>query len=350
MNEVDVSKVKQLWGSTEGTWRAAEWLHWLQHPKVQERINVMATGDSGKDRYQYFLEHYCPLRSDRRTRVKRALTLGCGHGEFERGLSKYSFAETHEGVDIADGAVAEATRLAEAQGLGHLRYRVADLNTIELPESSYDVVFGISSIHHVAQLEHLFREVLLSLKPGGYFVLDEFIGPSQFQWPDEQVAIINEQLEKLPEEFKYAINNSDLVKACVGRPSLEHMNAYDPSEAIRSGEIMGLLPWYFDVIDVKGYGGTLLHLLLDEIAGHFLPNDPRAMEYLSSFFELEDQLIASGKFQHDFATIFTRRKPTRVEKVLGRTAAYAVTKTRAMLRARRKGMKTRKTMSRGGNT
>ena len=212
------------------------------------------------------------------------------------------------------------------------------------------MVFGISSIHHVAQLEHLFREVLLSLKPGGYFVLDEFIGPSQFQWPDEQVAIINEQLEKLPEEFKYAINNSDLVKACVGRPSLEHMNAYDPSEAIRSGEIMGLLPWYFDVIDVKGYGGTLLHLLLDEIAGHFLPNDPRAMEYLFSFFELEDQLIESGKFQHDFATIFTRRKPTRVEKVLGRTAAYAVTKTRAMLRARRKGLETRKTMSRGGNT
>ena len=64
-----------------------------------------------------------------------------------------------------------------------------------------------------------------------------------------------------------------------------------------------------------------------------IPNDPRAMEYLSYFFELEDQLIASGKLQHDFATIFTRRKPTRIEKVLGRTAAYAVTKTRAILRA-----------------
>jgi SAM-dependent methyltransferase len=335
MNEVEITKVKKLWGSTEGTWRSAEWLRWLQHPKVRERINILATGDPTKDRYQYFLEQYCPKKFGRRTRVKRALTLGCGHGEFERGLSKYNFADIHEGVDIADGAVAEANRLAEAEGLEHLRYRVADLNTIQLPECTYDVVFGISAIHHVADLEHLFREVLLSLKPGGYFLLDEYVGPSQFQWPDEQVAIINEQLDKLPVEFKYAISNPSIVKGCVGKPTLDEMNAYDPSEAIRSGEIIGLMPWYFDVIEIKGYGGTLLHLLLDEIAGHFLPDDPRGMEYLSSFFEVEDQMIASGKFNHDFATVIARRKPTRVQKVFGRTAAYAVTKTRALLRAAR---------------
>src|SRR5262245_4841447 len=280
MNEVEITKVKKLWGSTEGTWRAAEWLRWLKHPMVRERINILATGDPTKDRYQYFLEQYCPKKFARRTRVKRALTLGCGHGEFERGLSKYNFAEIHEGVDIADGAVAEATRLAEAEGLEHLRYRVADLNTIRLPECTYDVVFGISAIHHVADLEHLFREVLLSLKPGGFFLLDEYVGPSQFQWPDEQVAMINEQLDKLPVDFKYAISNPSIVKGCVGKPTLEEMNAYDPSEAIRSGEIIGLMPWYFDVIEVKGYGGTLLHLLLDEIAGHFLPDDPQGMEYL----------------------------------------------------------------------
>ena len=50
-------------------------------------------------------------------------------------------------------------------------------------------------------------------------------------------------------------------------------------------------------------------------------------------------MIASGKFHHDFATIIARRKPTRVQKVLGRTAAYAVTKTRAMLRASRENAK-----------
>jgi SAM-dependent methyltransferase len=336
MNEVEAARVKEIWGSTGGTWRGREWVRWLQHPKVQERINLMTTDDPGKDRYQHFVERYLPLRRRRSTRVKRALTLGCGHGELERGLTKYNLAEVHEGVDLADGAVKEATRLAKADGFSHLRYRVADLNTIELPECTYDVVFGVSAIHHVARLEHLFREVLLSLKPGGYFMLDEFVGPSQFQWAEEQLATMNELLSQLPVEFKYSISNPGVIKDSVWTPSREVMNEYDPSEAIRSGEILGLLPWFFDIVEFRGYGGTLLHFLLDEIAGRFFPDDPRAMDYLESFFDREDQLIASGKLSHDFATIIVRRKPTRVEKVLGRTAAYAVTKTRAILRERQR--------------
>jgi SAM-dependent methyltransferase len=331
MNELEASKVKELWGSTEGTWRTSEWLRWLQHPTVQERINTFLTGDSRKDRYQYFIESYYRKRFGRRKGVRRALTLGCGHGEFERGLSRYNFAKLHEAVDIADGAIAEAKRMASSEGLTHLQYRVADLNTIELPRCVYDIVFGISSIHHVANLEHLFLQVQLSLKPGGFFVLDEYIGATKFQWPDEQIAIINEELAKLPTELKRCISKPDLVKGAVERPSIEAMNAVDPSEAVRSGEIMSMLNWFFDIVEVKGYGGTFLHMFLDEIAGHFRPEDPKSMEYLRYFFDVEDRMIASGKFNHDFAMIVARRKPTRVQKVLGRTAAYAVTKTRAVL-------------------
>jgi SAM-dependent methyltransferase len=329
MNDVEASKVKELWGSTEGSWRKSQWLRWLQHPKVQERINLILTGNAHKDRFQYFIEHY--YRGHGRKSVKRALTLGCGHGEFERGLARYEFAESHEAVDLADGAIAEAQRRSKAAGLDHLQYRVADLNTLTLPRCTYDIVFGISSIHHVANLEHLFLQIELSLKPGGFFVLDEYIGPSKFQWPDEQLAAINSELAKLPTELKRALSNPSVIKGEVGRPTLQQMDAVDPSEAIRSADIMKLLPWYFDVIEMKGYGGTLLHMLLDEIAGHFVPEDPETMKYLNGFFDLEDRMIASGKFQHDFAMIIARRKPTRVEKLFGVKAAYAVTKTRALI-------------------
>jgi SAM-dependent methyltransferase len=329
MNELETTRVKELWGSTEGTWRTSERAHWLQHPKVQERINFLLTGNPGKDRYQYFAEHYYRAPLGGRKRVKCALTLGCGHGEFERCISQHNFAELHEAVDLADGAVAEATRLAKAEGLDHIRYRVADLNTIELPECTYDTVFGISSIHHVANLEHLFLQIQLSLKPDGLFVLDEYIGASKFQWPDEQIAIINDELAKLPNELKRSISNSTIVRGPIGRPTLQEMDASDPSEAVRSGEIMRLLPWFFDIVEVKGYGGTLLHMLLHEIAGNFVLDDPQSMDYLRYFFDLEDQMIVSGKFQHDFAIIIARRKPTRVEKVMGRKVAYSITNTRA---------------------
>jgi hypothetical protein len=91
------------------------------------------------------------------------------------------------------------------------------------------------------------------------------------------------------------------------------MNAVDPSEAIRSTEILRLLPLFFDIIEIRGYGGSILNLLLDDIAGNFVENDERSIEYLRSFFELEDRLIASGDLSHDFAVIVARPKPVSEE-------------------------------------
>jgi hypothetical protein len=56
---------------------------------------------------------------------------------------------------------------------------------------------------------------------------------------------------------------------------------------------------------VKGYGGTILHLLLHEIAGNFY--DPDAARLLDAICDIEDGLIASGDLQSDFAVIIARR-------------------------------------------
>ena len=52
---------------------------------------------------------------------------------------------------------------------------------------------------------------------------------------------------------------------------------------------------------------------------------------VQSLFDFEDRLIAAGKLQHDFAVIIAKRKPTRVENLLGKNIAYLVSKTRALL-------------------
>ena len=83
------------------------------------------------------------------------------------------------------------------------------------------------------------------------------------------------------------------------------MNAGDPSEAIRSSELLLLLSQYFQVIEVKGYGGTLLHLLLEDIAGNFGEDQNHHLERL---FDLEDEMIDSGVLEDDFATIIAQKK------------------------------------------
>jgi O-antigen biosynthesis protein len=298
-----MDRVKHVWGE-ENAWKKPAVVHWTQHPKVQERLNVLVSGDRSKDRFKYFIDTFL------RTPVKRAITLGCGHGELERGLAKYSFAISHDAIDIADGAIESARRLAAEARISNVHYRVADLNTIQLPRYEYDVVFGIASFHHVVNLEHLLIQVSQTLKPGGYVFLDEYIGPNQFQWPDEQLALVNEQIAVMPERFKMCLSEPHVSKGPMKRHTIEEMNAVDPSEAIRSTHILPMVQSIFDPVIVKGYGGSLLHLLLEHIAGNFTEDDSTSMAYLNSLFELEDRLIAAGKLRHDFAVIIAQKKTT----------------------------------------
>src|SRR5437867_1115153 len=162
-----LERIKNVWGA-QRVWDGADIQHWLQHALVQERINFKISGTPRINRFEYFLDRYLKGRMP----VERALTLGSGLGELERGLCQYRFARAHEGVDLSDEAVRLASERARSAGFDHLRYHVADLNKIKLDRETYDVIFGISSVHHVQNLEHLFRQVQQALKPGGYFFLD----------------------------------------------------------------------------------------------------------------------------------------------------------------------------------
>jgi len=297
-----LGRVKQVWGDAN-IWVAGERRHWLQHPLVQERINWKITGDRNLDRFQYFLNRYLKDRLP----VENALTLGCGSGDLERGLSQYKFAKNHDAIDLSDDAIRSARQQAAEAGLSHIRYRVAELNSVQLQPDRYDVIFAISSAHHVAKLEHLYEQVQSALRRGGYFFLDEYIGPSQFQWADEQLLAMNAELKSLPEKLRRRVSEPPKIKREVIRKTIEHMNTADPSEAIRSAEIVPLLSRYFQVLEFRGYGGSLLHELLYDITGNFDEGNPGSLELLRRLFQVEDDLIAGGRLQHDFAVIIATR-------------------------------------------
>jgi len=294
----NLERVKHVWGAGR-VWGGSEIQHWLQHPLVQVRINFKVAGSPGINRFEYFLNRYVKDKMP----VERALTLGCGVGELERGLCHYNFAQSHEGIDISDGAIRIARDHALSANLTHLRYRTGNLNTVELEPDAFDVIFGISSIHHTEHLEHLFTQVRRALKPGGYFFMDEFIGPDRFQWTDEQVRALNLELTRLPRDVRRLISERRKFKDRIVRRPPAEIIASDPSEAIRSSEIVSLVSKYFRALEVKGYGGCLLHELLYDIAGNFNDENPESIDHLRRLFDAEDELIASGRLSHDFAVI-----------------------------------------------
>lgn len=298
-----LERIKNVWG-TQRVWDGTDIRHWLQHPLVQERINLRISGIPQINRFEYFLRTYL----EGKLPVDRALTLGSGLGELERGLCQYNFARAHQGVDLSDDAVAIAAEKACTAGYDQLTYRVADLNTIKLERQAYDVTFGISSIHHIQNLEHLFRQVHQALRPGGYFFLDEFIGPTRFQWTDVQLETMNDALRQLPKELRRRISDRKKFKERVIRETPKEVIASDPSEAARSSEILPVIAQHFEIIDIKGYGGAILHQLLYDIAGNFCEENAGSLAHLRRLFELEDELTASGKLSNDFAVIIARPK------------------------------------------
>jgi SAM-dependent methyltransferase len=299
-----LERVKLVWGAGR-VWGGTNIQHWLQHPLVQDRINFKVAGKPGMNRFEYFLSRYLKDKMP----VERALTLGSGVGELERGLCHYNFARMHEGIDISDDAVRLAKEQTESAGFSHIHYKTGNLNTIELEAHAYDVIFGISSIHHTERLEHVFAQVHQALKSGGYFFMDEFIGPDRFQWTDEQVAAMNEELHRIPRDLRRLISDNRKFKDRVVRKTAAEITAADPSEAVRSSEIIPLLSQHFSVVEIKGYGGPLIHELLYDIAGNFVEDNRGSIDHLKRLFEVEDELISAGKLNHDFAVIIatTRR-------------------------------------------
>jgi 2-polyprenyl-3-methyl-5-hydroxy-6-metoxy-1,4-benzoquinol methylase len=91
-------------------------------------------------------------------------------------------AERFEANDLSAGAIEQAKAYAaDAKLADRVTYTVANLNHDGLPSARYDAIFGISSVHHVTELESFFRQCCKALKPAGLLFLDEYIGPARFQ-------------------------------------------------------------------------------------------------------------------------------------------------------------------------
>jgi SAM-dependent methyltransferase len=233
--------------------------------------------------------------------VERGLSLGCGSGRLERDAIALDVCKTVEALDISEDALEAAAAEAEREGLGdRIDYRQADLNTVQLKQAEYDVVFGIQVLHHVEALEHLLDQVAASLRPNGLFVVNEYIGPARFQWLDKTQALMNRMLELLPRDTKVNPRNG-FVKERIDRAPAEDIARVDPSESIRSDEIVATLESRFDVLYRADFGGTLLQFVLADIAANFKQDDPKDKALIDLMSLFEEVLIAERVLPSDFA-------------------------------------------------
>ena len=256
----------------------------------------MITGKEEVSYYDHFAAKYLESAV--------ALSLGCGTGHHERRWSETGRFERIYAYDMSETRIEYARQQALKENISNIDYQVADINDIEYVPTEYDVVIGAHSIHHFAYLDSLFSRIRQTLKPNGYFFIDEFVGPARFQWTDRQLEATNALLRVLPDTYRRRQDGT--IKSYVYRPSLASMILYDPSEAIESNQIPVMLQKHFEVLEIRPYGGTILHLLFAEIAHNFLDESSDTRRILQICFDVEDCLLASGEIASDFAFIVAK--------------------------------------------
>lgn len=208
-------------------------------------------------------------------------------------------------MDIAKGLLSKQQALAEHEGFSNIKYVCADFNSFDLKENYFDLIFACGTVHHIEKLEHFFLQIQRSLKSSGFFTMREYVGPNRIQLTDEQLDLTNALLKLLP--TKYRILPDGKIKDKENRVNPEDVIKMDPSESIRSEEVMDIMKNYLEIVLFCPTGGTLLHPLLNGIAGNF-ETDEEGERLQGALIELERILINRKLLPSDYVFVVAKSK------------------------------------------
>src|SRR3984893_11062302 len=99
-------------------------------------------------------------------RGRAVLDLGCGFGWFCRWARQQGAAHVL-GIDVSEKMLARARTTADDPAITYTR---ADMEQLELPADSFDLVYSSLALHYLENLSGLISQAYRSLVPGGALV------------------------------------------------------------------------------------------------------------------------------------------------------------------------------------
>jgi len=268
--------------------------NWWIIPKIKERWNFLITGDKNIGVEQFTCTTF--LKNKQHLKM---LSLGSGTCPSELKFAGYTNFDEILCTDISEKPLNKAKKVSEEKQLNNIKFEVHDANNFSFPDNYYDIVYFKASLHHFKNIEALVGEkIKKTLKKDGVLIIDEFVGPSRFQFPKHQIKTINEAIKLIPKKFRkrYKLN---FHKSKVYGSGLIRMIIADPSECIESEKILPSIHKHYDTIFEAGYGGNILKMALKDLAHHFVELDPDKENVLNKLFDFEDEFLK--KHPSDFS-------------------------------------------------
>jgi 2-polyprenyl-3-methyl-5-hydroxy-6-metoxy-1,4-benzoquinol methylase len=275
---------------------------WLHNVFVRKKILLEPLGwYKGLDWFNWLQRTYFEQP------VPSALSICCGSGQHERRLAQLNVAEKIEGFDISEGQLERARQLAAEKGYHQIEYQQHDIQKCPLKTNKYDLILAVAGLHHLDNLSYVFEQFSKALKPDGILVLSEYVGPNHMDHPQFERELIQKTLDVLPTELKVKGSNGAILERA-GHQTKEQAIARDPSEGIKSAEIMeNLYKYFYSEVEIE-MGHSLLRECLYDIADNFEEN-PAHEKILLDLINLDRSLRNYGLLQNHH--VFGVYRPSR---------------------------------------
>jgi SAM-dependent methyltransferase len=252
--------------------------NWWQSPQIWRHINGLLGAENDAGQHSGF----AALLSKAAGRpMTRALSVGCGTGAKEMRLIRAGLVEHFDLYEITEPRIEMG--MAEAQRLGvadRVTWHRADAFS-DCRRTDYDLVHWNNALHHMLDTDAAVAWSIERLKSGGIFGMDDFVGPSRFQWSDDDLGHAATFRRALPPRLMRVEGREGEVHAPeLQRPSIAAMIEMDPTEAADSNAILPAIQRRMPGATMVPTGGVIYQLATRYILLNFT-EDPDDQGFLA---------------------------------------------------------------------
>lgn len=238
---------------------------------------------------------------------KHGVSVGCGDGYKEFQILKKGLVKKFTLFELSDVRIENALRQAKMLGFeDRVEIIKGDYLNYEFTEK-IDFVHWNNSLHHMLDVEKAVKWSYQILEVGGVFYMDDFVGPTRFQWSDETLELATRIRKALPDIYlKSPYEPDQLLNRIVSRPDPKKLKKDDPSEAADSSRILENVVKYFPNAEITLTGGSVYFLTLTDILHNIDESDVKDKAILDLLLIIDELATKSG-YGSPYATAIGRK-------------------------------------------
>jgi len=174
------ARIGWKWDSTSRTRKTRA--NWWHSPTLQAYVDARISPETGRGVIGAFARRLAGRQ------LGRGLSIGAGEGSKETALVAAGLVDRFELYELSELRCARGRAAAAAAGISdRLTFHAADAFAREhLP---YDLVYWDHALHHMLDVAKALTWSVAALKPGGYLVINDYVGPTRLQWTRAEVRL-----------------------------------------------------------------------------------------------------------------------------------------------------------------